>query len=217
MYTPSHFEESRWPVLHELMQRHPFAAIVANTSGGLEANHVPLILDAGRGASGTLRGHIARANGMWQQVPAGTEVLVIFQGVNHYISPRWYPSKKEHGKVVPTWNYAIVHAHGRIEWFHDRAWLRALLETTTNHHESGQPAPWHVSDAPEEYVQRMLGAIVGFEIPIDRIAGKWKLSQNRSEADRAGVVSGLSAHAEASAREMAALIERSGPKNGHRG
>ena len=214
MYAPSHFDEPRLPVLHELMQRHPFAVIVAQTPNGLEANHVPLILDATRGSFGTLRGHIARANSMWQDVAAGAEVLAIFHGVNHYISPQWYPSKKEHGKVVPTWNYVIVHVHGGIQWFHDPVWLRSLLEALTGRHERAYQTPWHVSDAPDEYVQRMLGAIVGFEIPISRITGKWKLSQNRDQADRAGVTSALAEQPDAAAHEMAALIERAGPKRG---
>jgi transcriptional regulator len=208
MYTPQHFDESDVAVLHDFIRRHPLAAVIASTSGGLEANHVPLVLDTARGRLGTLRGHIARANPMWQAVADGTEVLAIFQGVSHYISPRWYPSKKEHGKVVPTWNYAVVHARGRIGWFHDRAWLRSLLETTTNLHEAGHPAPWHVGDAPDEYVQRQLGAIVGFEFAITHVTGKWKLSQNRSEADQAGVVAGLSAQPESDAQEMASLMRK---------
>ncbi len=214
MYTPSHFDESRLPVLHELMQQHPFAVIVAKTPDGLEANHVPLALDATRGPFGTLCGHIASANSMWRDVAAGAEVLTVFQGVNHYISPQWYPSKKEHGKVVPTWNYVVVHAHGSIQWFHDPVWLRILLETLTSRHERANPTPWHVSDAPDGYVQRMLGAIVGFEIPIGRISGKWKLSQNRDKADRTGVTSALAGQADAAAQEMAALIDRAAPERG---
>ena len=196
------------------MQRHPFAAIVANTPAGIEANHVPLILDPARGKFGTLRGHIARANPMWRQTAAGTEVLAIFQGSSHYISPNWYPSKQADGRVVPTWNYVVAHVRGSIEWFRDPAWLRGLLEVTTTLHERPYQNPWKISDAPDEYLQRMLGAIVCFEIPIDAISGKWKLSQNRSAADRAGVISALAGHAEASAQEMAALISQTGPEGG---
>ena len=208
MYFPSYFDESRLPVLQEFMQRHPFAAVVANIPTGIEANHVPLILDPARGKFGTLRGHIARANPMWRQAAAGTEMLAIFQGSSHYISPNWYPSKKEDARVVPTWNYVVVHTRGSIEWFSDPAWLRGLLEVTTNLHERAYQNPWKISDAPDEYLQGMLGAIVGFEIPIDAVSGKWKLSQNRSAADRAGVVSALGGHAEASAQEMATLISQ---------
>jgi transcriptional regulator len=214
MYIPQQFDESRVPVLHDLMHEHPFAALVANTSDGLEANHIPLVLDTTRGQFGTLRGHVARANPMWQVVAAGTQVLAIFQGVSHYVSPRWYPSKKEHGKVVPTWNYVVVHARGNIEWFHDRSWLRDLLETTTNRHKGSHPAPWQVSDAPEEYVQRQLGAIVGFEIAVSQLTGKWKLSQNRNAADRAGVIAALSVDSGRGAQEMAALMTQPGTPSG---
>ena len=207
MYTPSHFEESRLPVLHELMQDYPFAAVVAVTADGLQATHVPLILEATRGALGTLKGHIARANAMWQQIAGDAEVLAIFQGANHYISPSWYPSKVEHGRVVPTWNYVAVHARGRIAWIHDKDWLRSFLGALTNHHERNHAVPWHVSDAPQEYLQRMLGAIVGFEISITHITGSWKLSQNRSEPDRAGVIAALSAHTDDASRDMASLID----------
>jgi len=207
MYTPSHFEESRLPVLHELMRDYPFAAVVAITADGLQATHVPLILEATRGALGTLKGHIARANSTWQQTAAGAETLAIFQGANHYVSPTWYPSKVEHGRVVPTWNYVAVHARGHIAWIHDKDWLRGLVEALTNHHERHHAAPWHVSDAPAEYLQRMLGAIVGFEISITHITGSWKLSQNRSEPDRAGVIAALSAHTDDASRDMASLID----------
>ena len=212
MYIPSYFDESRLPVLQEFMQRHPFAAIVANTPTGLDASHVPLVLDATRGKFGTLRGHIARANPMWRETAGGTKVLAIFQGSSHYISPNWYPSKQEDGRVVPTWNYVVVHARGSIEWFKDPAWLRGLLEVLTTLHERAYPNPWSISDAPGDYLQRMLGAIVGFEIPIDEIRGQWKLSQNRSAADRVGVVSALAGHADASAQEMAALMNRASPE-----
>lgn len=211
MYTPSHFDEPRLPVLQEFMARHPLAALVAQAADGLVANHIPVILDASRGEFGTLRGHLARANGMWRMVAAGSEVLAIFNGVSHYISPGWYPSKQEDSRVVPTWNYAAVHAHGKIEWFHDPAWLRDLLETTTNFFESDRPTPWRVADAPEEFVQRQLGAIVGFEIPILKLAGKVKLSQNRSDADRAGVIAGLGELPDGDAREMAELMAGPAP------
>jgi len=214
MYVPSHFDESRLAVLHEFIRQHPFAAIIANTAAGLEGNHLPLLVDAERGRFGTLRGHIARANPMWQTVSAGSEVLTIFQGVSHYVSPRWYPSKREHGKVVPTWNYAVIHARGSIQWFHDPDWLRSLLETTTNLHEGTHPMPWHVSDAPDEYVRRQIGAIVGFEILLSDLTGKWKLSQNRNDADRAGVTSALEGQPDEGAQEMAALMKKLDKSNG---
>lgn len=214
MYAPSHFNESRTEVLHEFLARHPLALLVATSANGLQANHVPLMLEPGNGGHGTLKGHIARGNSMWKDVPAGAEVLAVFQGPSQYISPNWYPSKREHGRVVPTWNYAVVHVHGRITWIQDKAWLRTLVETLTDRHESGQAAPWRVSDAPDEYIQQMLGAIVGFEIAITRMTGKWKLSQNRTPAERAGVMAALSAQPDDASREMASLIERAGKPNG---
>jgi transcriptional regulator len=172
------------------------------------------MLEPGQVGHGTLKGHIARGNSMWKDVSAGAEVLAVFQGPSQYISPNWYPSKREHGRVVPTWNYAVVHVHGRITWNQDKTWLRTLVETLTDRHESGQAAPWRVGDAPDEYIQQMLGAIVGFEIAITRITGKWKLSQNRTAAERAGVVAALSAQPDDASREMAFLIERAGKPNG---
>ena len=214
MYAPSHFNESRPEVLHEFIAQHPLALMVAASASGLQSNHVPLILEPGTGGSGTLKGHIARANSMWKDVPSGSEVLAVFQGPSQYISPNWYPSKREHGRVVPTWNYAVVHAHGSITWNQDKAWLRMLVETLTERHESGQAVPWRVSDAPEEYIQQMLAAIVGFEIAITRMTGKWKLSQNRTPAERAGVVAALSARPDAASQEMALLVEQAGKPHG---
>ena len=144
MYTPTHFEESRLQELHEFMRKHPFASIVVQASGHLDANHVPLFLDPGHGPFGRLRGHIARANSMWRDVEAGAEVLVLFHGPNSYISPNFYPSKQEHGKVVPTWNYGVVHARGRIAWLHDPQWLGLLVKDLTEQHEAEQAEPWRV-------------------------------------------------------------------------
>ena len=214
MYASLHFNESRTDVLHEFIAQHPLALMVAASATGLQANHVPLMIEAGNGGNGILRGHIARANSMWKDVPPGSECLAVFQGPSQYISPNWYPSKREHGRVVPTWNYAVVHVHGNISWNQDKVWLRALVETLTDRHESGRAAPWRVSDAPEEYIQQMLAAIVGFEIAITRMTGKWKLSQNRTPAERAGVVAALSALPDDASREMATLVEQAGRKNG---
>jgi len=214
MYAPSHFNESRTEVLHEFIAQHPLALLVGTCADGLQANHLPLMLEPGNGGSGTLKGHIARGNAMWKEIPAGSEVLAVFQGPSQYISPNWYPSKREHGRVVPTWNYAVVHVHGRIAWNHDKASLHTLVESLTDRHESSQAAPWHVGDAPDDYIQQMLGAIVGFEIEITRMTGKWKLSQNRTPTERAGVVQALSAQPDDASREMASLIERAGKPNG---
>lgn len=206
MYTPPHFSESRLSVLHELIKARPFAAVAVSTEHGLEAVHLPLLLDDSRGSYGVLQGHVARANTIWREADAGTEALAIFQGPQHYVSPGWYASKRKHGKAVPTWNYAVVHARGRIKWIHDQSWLLAFLEEITNAHEQKQADPWHITDAPADYIERMLESIVGFEIPISSITGKWKLSQNRSAADRAGVVAGLKAASSDDAHSMASLI-----------
>jgi len=212
MYRPAHFDENRASVLRDFVGQHPLAVVVAASATGIVANHIPLMLEAGDGGGARLRGHIARANSMWQELPSGSEVLAIFQGPSQYISPNWYPSKREHGKVVPTWNYAVVHARGAIAWHHDQAWLRELVAALTDRHEGGQAAPWRVQDAPEEFIQQMLAAIVGFEISVTSMVGKWKLSQNRNAADRAGVVAALAASPAAASREMAVLVERAGKK-----
>lgn len=206
MYLPTDFKESRLPVLHTLMSAHPLATLVAVTGDGIVANHIPLLLEAG-GEHGALRGHIARANPLWKQLADGAEALAIFHGPEHYISPRWYPSKREHGQVVPTWNYAVVHARGALTWHHDEVWLRQLLEALTNRHESRFAEPWQVSDAPPEYLRKMLGAIVGFDIQLRELTGKWKASQNRSAADVQGVIAGLAALDDPPARAMQALVE----------
>jgi transcriptional regulator len=206
MYVPSHFAEQRPEVMHAHMERHPLATVVGVTVKGIQANHIPLIFEPTGGTAGTLKGHIARANSLWRDLKGGAEVVAIFQGASHYISPNWYPTKHEHGKVVPTWNYAVVHARGRLTWTQDATWLREFLETLTDRQERQYEFPWRVSDAPESYIQQMLAAIVGFEIGIESLTGNWKVSQNRSKADRAGVVASLNESDDGAAREMAALV-----------
>lgn len=191
MYLPVHFREDRLDVLHGFVERHPLGTLIASRNGELTADHVPMLLARDQGAKGTLRGHVARANPLWRTAGDGTDVLVIFQGADAYVSPSWYPSKKEHGQVVPTWNYAVVHARGRIHWFADAPRLHALVCALTDHHELAKPEPWAVTDAPESYVASMLKAIVGFEIGISELVGKFKSSQNRSDTDRNGVRDGL--------------------------
>ncbi len=214
MYTPPHFKESRPDVLQALIRQHSLAAIVAQTAQGLVANHIPVVFAPRDGTPGVLKGHIARANSLWKDLETGGEVLAIFQGASHYISPNWYPSKAEHGKEVPTWNYAIVHARGRVDWVHDAGWLREFVSTLTDRHESQLASPWHVTDAPAKYIDQMLAAIVGFEITITSLSGKWKLSQNHDAANRAGVVAGLTALADDAALEMARMVERAGETRG---
>ena len=208
MYLPKHFQETRVEVLHDLMRLHPLAALVALTPTGLEANHVPLEIDPMPVPFGTLRGHIARANPLWRNLSRDFEALAIFQGPSTYISPSWYPTKKTTGKVVPTWNYAVVHAYGALRFIDDRVWLREFVERLTSRHEAERPAPWKVSDAPADFIEQQLAAIIGFEMPIARLEGKWKTSQNRPAVDRAGVVQALAKKGGESAIAMADFVAR---------
>jgi len=210
MYLPKHFEETRVEVLHGLVRAHPLGALVTLGADGLEANHIPFEIDSDPAPFGTLRGHVARANPVWRELSRGADALAIFQGAATYVSPSWYPTKQEGGKVVPTWNYAVVHAYGPLRAVDDPAWLRAFVERLTNRHESGRTAPWHVTDAPADYVDKMVTAIVGIELPVTRLLGKWKTSQNRPARDRAGVVAGLEQDGGDAARAMAALVRETG-------
>ena len=207
MYIPEHFAESRPDVLHRLMRNHPFATLVTQSGGRLDANHVPLLFSAAPGPLGSLRGHVARANPVWRETPAGAEVLAIFHGPDAYISPSSYPTKAEHGRVVPTWNYAVVHARGSFRAIDDAAWLRALVGELTARHEAGRPAPWRVEDAPAEYIEKMLAGIVGIEIVLTGLEGKWKVSQNQPAQNRVGVTAALRADGDAQARAMADMVE----------
>jgi transcriptional regulator len=207
MYLPSHFEETRLEVLHGLIRARPLATVVTLSAGGLDANHIPLHLDAQAGALGVLRGHVARANPMWSDRVEAHGALAIFHGADGYISPSWYPAKREHGKVVPTWNYVVVHAHGPLRVIDDPRWLRTQLEALVAAHEAASSAPWSIADAPQEYIERMIGSIVGFEIAVSRLVGKWKVSQNQPAPNRAGVVAALRARADAAALQMADLVE----------
>jgi transcriptional regulator len=201
MYLPKHFEQTDNEVLHALMRDYPLASLVSVQDGGPEADHVPLEFDA---VTNTLRGHVARANPLWR-VAAGQPVLAVFTGPQAYVTPSWYPSKAATHKVVPTWNYMVVHAHGVLRVVEDAPWLHALVSGLTAHHEAPRATPWAVSDAPDDFVQQLLRAIVGIEIPVQRLQGKWKISQNRSEPDRMGVAAGLAQGPE-EARVMAALM-----------
>lgn len=207
MYIPSHFEEIRIEILHDLIRSYPLAVLVTMSSGGLNANHIPLHLSAEPGGKGILRGHVARANPIWSDLVEGVEALAIFQGPNSYISPSWYPAKQEHGKVVPTWNYTAVHAYGTLRIIDDAAWLRSQLEMLTSQHEAAFDTPWTVDDAPPEFIDRMLGAIVGIEIVITRLSGKWKISQNQPPANREGVILGLQENGSDRAMDMAELVK----------
>lgn len=211
MYQPAHFVETRNEVLQDLMRRHPLALLIHTGTDGLAADPVPLMHDPdGGGAFGCLRGHVARANPLWRDARERPEVLVVFQGPQAYVSPNWYPAKAEHGKVVPTWNYCIVQARGRLQVIEDRDWLLRLVTRLTDRHEQPLPAPWAVADAPRDYIDQMLGAIVGIELPIEQLTGKWKVSQNRSAADRRGTAAGLDARGDAGAAAMAREVRQPG-------
>ena len=215
MYLPAHFKEDRTPVLHDLIRAHPFATLVMLDATGLVANHLPMEIDATAGPLGTLRGHVARGNPIWKSPRLDVEALAVFHGPQHYITPSYYATKPATGKVVPTWNYATVHAYGTLRVLDDAAWLRSFVEQLTDRHEAEHAratgdAPWHVGDAPESFLEKQLAAIVGLELPIARIEGKWKVSQNRPAEDRAGVVAGLGRSDDAAARAMAELVRERG-------
>lgn len=205
MYVPKSFEAPSQEAMHDVIRRYPLATVVTQGEAGLTANHLPTTFEPAVGPLGSLRCHVARSNSMWRECSGDTQALAIFQGPDCYVSPNWYPSKAETGEVVPTWNYIAVHAHGNIRIIDDRDWLRSQVDKLTQHHETAFPRPWSLSDAPASYVEKMLKSIVGLEFTIMRIEGKWKLSQNRSEPDRAGVVAGLR---QQNATIMADLVER---------
>ena len=207
MYVPSHFEEARLEVLHGLMRAQPLATLVTLSAEGINANHIPLHLAPDQGRFGALRGHVARSNPIWSNRVQDVEALAIFHGADAYISPSWYPTKREHGKVVPTWNYAVVHAYGPLRVIDDPVWLRSQLEALVSRHEAQSAAPWSIADAPPEFIGRMIESIVGFEIVISRLQGKWKVSQNQPAVNRASVVDALRQRGQASASEIADMVE----------
>jgi transcriptional regulator len=205
MYVPSAFREDRLCVLHAAMREARLANFVTATAEGLVATPLPLLIAPEEGPYGTLYGHLARANPQWKSPPAG-DAMALFMGPEAYVSPSWYPAKQEHGKVVPTWNYVAVHAYGPVEFFDDADRLLDAVARLTSLHERPRAEPWAVTDAPEAFVRAQLRGIVGLRLPIARIEGKRKMSQNRSAADRAGVAAGLAASDRASDRAAAALI-----------
>jgi len=207
MYIPKANEEKRASVMRELMVAHPLATLVTLGASGLFASHIPMVLEDDGSQFGVLQGHIARANTQWRDIVPTVDALAIFAGHQHYISPNWYPGTKEHGKEVPTWNYAVVHAYGPLKVVADERWLQTFLNKLTNIHEAGSPIPWKVSDAPEDFIKSLLNAIVGLELPIQRLEGKWKVSQNRTEEERKGVIEGLSKLNTPESLAMKALVE----------
>jgi transcriptional regulator len=191
VYLPAHFAETRVEVLHAAIREAGLATLVTTGPGGLDASHLPFLLEPSPAPLGRLVGHVARGNPAWRETPAGSEALVIFLGPDAYVTPSWYATKRETGKVVPTWNYLAIHATGRVRFFDERERLLELVTRLTDRHERPRTAPWKVSDAPADYVDGLLQAIVGVELEITRLEGKWKASQNRTAADREGVAAGL--------------------------
>ena len=210
MFQPAIFQEDRLDVMHGLMRIHPFATLISSATGELTADHVPLVLHDDEGEFGVLRGHVAAGNPLFTKSEGALDVLAVFQGPQTYITPSWYASKQEHGKVVPTWNYTVVHARGPLTFIREENWLLRHLHDLTQQHEGHRPNPWAVSDAPEDFVKRQLRGLVGFEIQVTNIEGTWKVSQNKSDADKTGVTSGLLDENTANAHEISKFVtERS--------
>jgi transcriptional regulator len=207
VYIPAHFLENRVEVLTQLIHDHPFGLLVTLGAGGLDATPIPFVL-ASAGGECVLRGHVARANPVWRETQLETEALVVFQGPHGYVSPSWYATKADSGKVVPTWNYITVHARGRLHIQQDPVWLRTHVAELTQRHEGTRALPWALGDAPADYVDKLLAGIVGLELPVRELSGKWKLSQNRPSADRDGVVQGLKDQGDEASRALAARMER---------
>lgn len=191
MYNPALFREGRVPVLFDAIEKIGLGTLIASTPDGLEANHIPMLIDPKPEPYGKLLGHVARANPIWQNVEQGSDALAVFLGANAYISPSWYPSKKETGTGVPTWNYLAIHAYGKIHFYHDAAELKEHVGALSSAHEAELPEPWAIGDAPAEYIDTMVQRIVGFRLSVARIEGKWKMSQNREAQDAKGAREGL--------------------------
>jgi len=206
MYIPRYHQQNDQEAIVGLIDEYPLGAWVVAGPDGLIANHVPFYLERSKGELGTLIGHVSRANPVWRELEAGIASVVMFQGPQSYITPNWYPSKAEHGKVVPTWNYAVTHVHGTARAIEDREWLVAMLNQLTTANEANQPTPWRVNDAPPEYIDKLLRAIVGIEIPIDRLEGKLKVSRDEAIQDRQGTVTGLRKVSGDRAEAMATLV-----------
>ena len=204
MYVPNHFKQDDTATLLQYIRQYGFGLLIVADERGIEANHVPLHLSEADGTLGVLKCHLARGNPVWQRMEQGARVLVVFQGPDAYVSPSWYPSKAENGRVVPTWNYLAVHAEGSVRVVHDGAWLGQHLRALTSQHESGRADPWSFDDAPQDYTDTLIRGIVGIEITIEKLTGKLKASQNQSEPNRAGVKAGLAQDGE---QAMAGLIE----------
>ncbi|TXM07436.1 FMN-binding negative transcriptional regulator [Vibrio parahaemolyticus] len=205
MYIPAKFKQKNIEELVAIMQQYPFATLVANSSDGIEVTHLPVLLEQSDGEL-VLKAHVAKANKIWEKVESDSDIIVIFNGPNCYISPNYYPTKAENGKAVPTWNYVVVHAKGKVSYSHNSEWIYSVIDKLTTEHESTLDNPWSVADAPEGFIDKMLPAIVGLEIKISSITGKWKLSQNQPEVNKQGVIRGLDALGDDTSTTMAAMV-----------
>ncbi|HSI48788.1 MAG TPA: FMN-binding negative transcriptional regulator [Ideonella sp.] len=208
MYLPPHFAEPQLDTLHRIVRDNALGMLVTHTGAGLDANHLPFLLDADEGPAGVLRAHVARANPVWREVAEGAPVMVVFRGVQGYISPSWYPSKHQTHRHVPTWNYEAVHAHGTLHVRDDEKFVRGLLARLTRQHEAAEAQPWKMSDAPPDFLAEMLGHIVGIEVRLTRLEGKRKLSQNRERADRDGAINTLQSRGQ---DELAQAMRQASP------
>jgi transcriptional regulator len=206
MHIPKRFLQDDITKLKGMMAAHSFATFITQNESEIEANHMPLVLNKSANKD-VLQGHIAKVNPLWKSLKDKSEVLIIFNGPNCYISPNYYPTKKENGKVVPTWNYVSVHVKGIVSFIHDKQWILSMLNNLTDHYEANQPVPWSVSDAPQAYINKMLSAIVGLEIEIVSITGKWKISQDKIEVNMKGIIEGLSQETGSNANKIAKLVK----------
>lgn len=206
MYVPKQFAETDSDKMVEFIRAYPLGTLVTMTSRGIEANPIPFVFKSNSATAGILEGHLARANSQWETFRSDVEALVIFQGPDAYITPSWYATKRETGKAVPTWNYVTVHAYGQLRVTHDQEWLRRHVGELTDQHERLRVEPWHVSDAPADYTTKMLRAIVGVELQISRLVGKWKLGQNRPRKDQDGMVAGLWANGEERSKSLLGFL-----------
>jgi transcriptional regulator len=210
MYTPAHFKEERTEALHQLVHDHPLGLLITLGPEGMDATPIPFLLDTEPDGTAVLRAHVARANPVWREARTDVDTLVVFQGPQAYMSPSWYPSKADTGKVVPTWNYITVQARGQLVVRDDAEWLRGFVTRLTQRHEAVQAKPWAVTDAPADYIDTMLRAIVGIEIPLTSLKGKWKMSQNHPAANRRGAAQGLRRQGTEQALAVAACVDPAG-------
>lgn len=210
MYLPKHFEQQDLESLTALVKAYPLGTLVTQLEGTIEANHIPFLLEGTLATGGKLIGHVAKGNPVWKDITSAQESLIIFQGPEAYITPNWYPSKQVHHQVVPTYNYAVLHLYGTLSVTHDEAAKRRIVESLTTSMEQARQSMWRVSDAPDDYIEKMLNAIVGIELTITRIQAKWKVSQNRDAADREGVARGLSSADSSSRDKLMGVIVQHG-------